>query len=112
MERKPRMSTSSISFRETPELNSTPPAGAGSQFAHAVRNLPTPPGILSSSPTASPTRGRGVIVAAGASGADGLGDGGVRPLASSGCARCLRAHYPTQFALEIHIHILSGCRMR
>eukprot|EP01043_Picozoa_sp_COSAG02_P066533 COSAG02_NODE_10388_length_1951_cov_38.191685_2_plen_108_part_00 len=105
MERQPRMSTSSISFRETPELNSTPPAAAGNQFAHAVRNVPTPPGILSSSPTASPARGRGVVVAAGASGAGGLGDGGVHPFALFR----LRPHWPALRA-QIHIHFLSRCR--
>ena len=56
VERRPRLSASSISFRDTPELNSTPPAGSG-QFAHAARNVPTPPGILSGSPTTSPARG-------------------------------------------------------
>ena len=56
VERRPRLSASSISFRETPELHSTPPAGS-TQFAHAARNVPTPPGILSGSPTTSPARG-------------------------------------------------------
>ena len=56
VERQKRLSSSSISFRDTPELNSTPPHGSTSQFALAARNVPTPPGILSS-PTSSPVRG-------------------------------------------------------
>lgn len=47
MERSKRLSTSSVGFRDTPELSSTPPPGAN---AFARTNAPTPPSILTGSP--------------------------------------------------------------